>query len=219
MSNRQKWAVIAGLFLVGVLAGVAQQQFSGGQSVTISGALPAGSNAIGHVTVDAAPTTAVTGTFWQATQPVSLASAPSTPVTGTFWQATQPASLASLPALAAGTAKIGIAYPYTGCGTTQFESGSPAGFVALAAATTTVASATTCVLTFIVTNTGAASFTYYATDNAGTPIPVIGSSGNPITILPGERDEYTFPNGSKFNAGIKLTSSATTGAYYVLGVQ
>ena len=198
MSNRQKWAVIAGLFLVGVLAGVAQQQFSGGQSVTISGALPTGSNAIGHVTVDSAPTTAVTGTFWQGTQP---------------------ASLASLPALAAGTAKIGITYPYTGCGTTGFESGSPVGFVALAAATTTVASSTTCVLSFIVTNTGAASFTYYVTDNAGTPISVIGSSGNPITILPGERDEYTFPNGSKFNAGIKLTSSATTGAYYVLGVQ
>jgi len=37
----------------------------------------------------------VTGTFWQATQPVSIASMPSTPVTGTFWQATQPVSLAS----------------------------------------------------------------------------------------------------------------------------
>lgn len=57
----------------------------------------------------------VSGTFWQATQPVSLAaapplvassavighvvvdSAPSTAVTGTFWQATQPISAASLP--------------------------------------------------------------------------------------------------------------------------
>lgn len=35
---------------------------------------------------------AVTGTFWQATQPISIASMPSTPVTGTFWQATQPVS-------------------------------------------------------------------------------------------------------------------------------
>lgn len=35
---------------------------------------------------------AVTGTFYQATQPVSIASMPSTPVTGTFWQATQPVS-------------------------------------------------------------------------------------------------------------------------------
>jgi hypothetical protein len=36
----------------------------------------------------------VSGTFWQVTQPVSIASMPSTPVTGTFWQATQPVSQA-----------------------------------------------------------------------------------------------------------------------------
>lgn len=39
----------------------------------------------------------VTGTFYQATQPVSIATMPTTPVTGTFWQATQPVSAASLP--------------------------------------------------------------------------------------------------------------------------
>jgi hypothetical protein len=70
----------------------------------------------------------VTGTFWQATQPVSgavsvsnfpagfLAAQSGTwnvgitgtvPVSGTFWQATQPVSVATLPALAAGTANIG----------------------------------------------------------------------------------------------------------------
>lgn len=45
----------------------------------------------GTVTVGNA-SLAVTGTFWQATQPVSIATMPSTPVTGTFWQATQPVS-------------------------------------------------------------------------------------------------------------------------------
>lgn len=35
---------------------------------------------------------AVTGTFYQATQPVSIATMPTTPVTGTFWQTTQPVS-------------------------------------------------------------------------------------------------------------------------------
>ena len=88
------------------------------------------------VSLATAPTTPVTGTFWQATQPVSIASAPVTPVTdnggsltvdgsvsvsnfpatqpvsgsvsvsnfpatqsvsGTFWQTTQPVSLASAP--------------------------------------------------------------------------------------------------------------------------
>lgn len=41
----------------------------------------------GSITVD--------GTFWQATQPVSLASVPTHGVTGTFWQATQPVSIAA----------------------------------------------------------------------------------------------------------------------------
>ena len=48
--------------------------------------LNAGSQAIGTVEVTSAPTTAVTGTFWQTTQPVS----------GTFWQTTQPISHNSL---------------------------------------------------------------------------------------------------------------------------
>lgn len=201
MTNRMKWTVILSIVVLAAIGVVAQQQFSGGQAVTVtSGSVTAtqgtGSNL--HVQVDAAPTTAVTGTFWQSTQPVSIATAP---------------------ALVASTAKIGVTYPFTACGTTTFESGSPVGFVALAATTTTVTSTTTCALTLIVTNTGASSMTYYITDNAATPIPVIGSSGNPITLLAGERDEYTFNNGAKFNAGIKLTASATTGSYYVLGLQ
>jgi hypothetical protein len=45
--------------------------------------------------VSIAGSVAVTGTFWQATQPVSIAAPVA--VTGTFWQATQPVSAASLP--------------------------------------------------------------------------------------------------------------------------
>ena len=48
-------------------------------------------------TVSVSGTVPVSGTFWQTTQPVSLAVAPTTPVTGTFWQLTQPISAASLP--------------------------------------------------------------------------------------------------------------------------
>lgn len=62
----------------------------------------------GSVSVSSVPVTAVTGTFWQAiqpisgtvavtgayqaTQPVSIASMPTTEVTGSFYQATQPVS-------------------------------------------------------------------------------------------------------------------------------
>lgn len=61
-------------------------------------ALATGGNVIGAVTqsgtwnVGVTGSVAVTGSFFQATQPVSIASMPSTPVTGTFWQATQPVS-------------------------------------------------------------------------------------------------------------------------------
>lgn len=55
---------------------------------------------------------AVTGAFFQATQPISGAVSVSNfpasqAVTGTFWQATQPVSIAALPSLAAGSATIG----------------------------------------------------------------------------------------------------------------
>lgn len=52
----------------------------GGGSLTVDG------------TVGISGTVPVSGAFYQATQPVSLATAPTTPVTGTFWQATQPVS-------------------------------------------------------------------------------------------------------------------------------
>jgi len=67
--------------------------------------LKAGSAVIGKVDVNNWPATqAVTGTFWQATQPVSIASMPTTPVTGTFWQATQPVS---------GTVTANVTFPTT----------------------------------------------------------------------------------------------------------
>jgi hypothetical protein len=98
-----------------------------GNSLKISGSVTigAGTAQIGSVTASISGTVPVSGTFWQATQPVSLASVPAlaagtnqigsvtasitgtVPVSGTFYQATQPVSLASLPALAAGSAQIG----------------------------------------------------------------------------------------------------------------
>lgn len=86
--------------------------------VQLTAAVPTGGNVIGHVIVDSsgvvhiiidsaatlavtgpltdtqlrATALAVSGAFFQATQPVSIASMPSTPVTGAFFQATQPVS-------------------------------------------------------------------------------------------------------------------------------
>ena len=71
-------------------------------NATVSGTVELGTTTLaalenitvgGSVSVSNFPATqAVTGTFWQTTQPVSIATMPTTPVTGTFWQATQPVS-------------------------------------------------------------------------------------------------------------------------------
>jgi hypothetical protein len=86
------------------------KKIAGGSTTAVTGNVnvvqPTGTNL--HVVVDTMPTTPVTGTFYQATQPVSgtltlgagsavighviVDSAPTTAVTGTFWQATQPVS-------------------------------------------------------------------------------------------------------------------------------
>lgn len=60
-----------------------------------STATDANTQALHSYVVNLPTTQAVSGTFWQATQPVSIASMPSTPVTGTFFQATQPVSIAA----------------------------------------------------------------------------------------------------------------------------
>lgn len=64
--------LVAGSALIGKV-GIDQTTPGTTNGVQINAALPAGSNVIGHVIVDTAPTTAVTGTFFQATQPVSVA--------------------------------------------------------------------------------------------------------------------------------------------------
>lgn len=90
-------------------------------SISVAGALKVDNSGV---------TQPVSGAFFQATQPVSLATAPTTPVTGTFWQATQPVSgtvtadteLPAAGALADATANpttsIVASPPYTFNGTT-----------------------------------------------------------------------------------------------------
>jgi uncharacterized membrane protein YoaK (UPF0700 family) len=65
------------------------QIYIGNSSLAVTGTFYQATQPVSIATM---PSTPVTGTFYQATQPVSIASMPSTPVTGTFWQATQPVS-------------------------------------------------------------------------------------------------------------------------------
>ena len=85
--------ITANIGTVGTLATLAKQDTIIGHLDGVEGSLTTLAGAVTgtemQVDVLTMPTVAVTGTFWQATQPVS----------GTFWQATQPVSNAGLTAL------------------------------------------------------------------------------------------------------------------------
>ena len=81
-------------------------------TVTIGSAIPTGTNRIGVVTIGGGTVTIGAGTSQIGSVTASISG--TVPVSGTFWQATQPVSLtsttvtvSSIPALAAGTAQIG----------------------------------------------------------------------------------------------------------------
>ena len=74
-------------------------------TVTIGSALPAGTNRIGVVTIGGGTVTIGAGTSQIGSVTASISG--TVPVSGTFFQATQPVSLTTLPALVAGTAQIG----------------------------------------------------------------------------------------------------------------
>jgi hypothetical protein len=78
---------------------------SSGISVSVSSALPAGTNRIGVVTIGAGTVTIGAGTAQIGSVTASISG--TVPVSGTFYQTTQPVSLASLPSLVAGTSQIG----------------------------------------------------------------------------------------------------------------
>lgn len=195
MNNKQKWFVLICLSLGLVLGRViAQEQQSGGggSSVTVtSGSITAtqstGSNL--HVDVDTAPTTAVTGTFWQATQPVSIA---------------------TVPALIASSAIIGKTVPVTSCGTTVLSSA----WAAVPTSSTAVASTTTCVYALIFNNTNASAQTVTVTDGQGSPVTVVSA----FSIPANSQVTFPF-YGTAMTTGIKWTAGGTGVNGAVIGVQ
>jgi hypothetical protein len=74
-------------------------------SLLVTATCVTSTNRIGVVTIGGGTVTIGAGTAQIGSVTASISG--TVPVSGTFWQATQPASLASLPALAAGTAQIG----------------------------------------------------------------------------------------------------------------
>ena len=99
-------------------------------SAIINSPLPAGTNRIGVVTIGAGSVTIGAGTAQIGSVTASISG--TVPVSGTFFQATQPVSLATLPTLAAGTAQIGSVTASLAISSTAITSGS---FASLTSAT------------------------------------------------------------------------------------
>lgn len=181
MTNRMKWAVIAGILFGTFVVMIGQQMQSGGSAVTVTS---------GTVTANAGNGPSVA---WKV-DPSGV---------------TSPVSLASLPALGAGTAKIGVAYPYTSCGTTAFTEA----LQAMPTSSTAITTTTTCVLQIALSNTSAGALTVTVSDDQGTPVNFL----NAVILNAGETRNY--PALGKFTSGIKVQASGTGVTYALEGVQ
>lgn len=193
MTKAQKWLLLSVIVFL-ALVGYTQQQFSGGSAVTVTSALPAGSNTIGAIKLHDGSDTSITSTGGAIDVNIKTGSVGNNAF-----------------ALNAGTAKVGITYPYTSCGTTAFTSA----LQAMPTVSTAITASTTCVLEIAVSNTSGGALTYTISDNQGSPIAFVSA----VTINSGERNTYTFPNGAKFTSGVKLNASGSGVTYALEGLQ
>lgn len=122
------------------------------------------------VSLASVPSHPVTGTFFQATQPVSLAVAPTTPVTGTFFQATQPVSVAALPLPAGASTETTLAA--LNAKVTAVNTGA---VVVTSAPTTAVTNAG-------LTNLDAALSTRLKPADTLTAVTTVGTITNPVAV-------------------------------------
>lgn len=197
----------------------AQQQQSGG--VTLSGALPSGSNIIGKVGIDQSTpgTTNLVSIGTNGTVAINAALPAGANAIGTVAvNAALPAGAnaigtvalnAAIPAGAnsigtvvngAGTASIGKVTDNTTCGTTVLA---PA-WAAIPTSSTAVTATTTCVEAIIFTNTNGSAQTVTVTDGQATAVTVLNAFSIPAN------SQVTFPfYGTPMTTGIKWLAGGT----------
>ena len=182
---------------VAIAIATPQQNVSSGNSVSIvQGGNTATVSASGALKVDgSAVTQPVSGTFWQATQPVS----------GPLTDAQLRASAVSVTGSFSST-------PLTGCGSTNYDSG----IVTIPNSTTTLTATATCVNTVILINLTSSQQTCTVTDGQGTPANLIPPS---FDIAP-KSDAVFNRYGVKALSGIKWScTNASSVAGIVRGQQ
>ena len=189
-----------------------QQSGGAGSSTTITGALPTGSNVIGHVINDASAavighviadsgsTTAVTGN-------VAVTQATGTNLHTVVDSGTITAVTAITNALPTGSNVIGTVntIPKTACGNTVASQA----LAAVPTSSTAVFTSTTCLMVILLNNTNGSSATVTVTDNAGTPINDV------LTFSIPANSQLIQPLwGVAFTTGMKWSASGTgvTGA-------
>lgn len=139
----------------------------------------------------------VSGTFYQVTQPVSIAA--SVAVTGTFFQATQPISGTVTANAGTGTMNVTVVSGATG-GDTTFHLVSAASTNA-----TNIKSSPGKVTGWYVYNSNASARKIAFHNTAGTP--TAGASVHSSIVIPGlAAANVSFPDGIDFGTGIAITT-------------
>lgn len=186
--------ILAGVIicLVAVATIATQQNISSGGSVTmVQGGNTAIVTAAGAQKVDgSAVTQPVSGTFWQATQPVS-----------------GPLTDAQLRASAVPVSGSFSSTPLTGCGATNYDSG----IITLPNSTTVLTATPTCVTSITLINLTASQQTITVTDGQGTPANLIPPA---FDLAPKSMARFQL-DGVKALAGIKWSA---TNASAVAGI-
>ena len=191
--------ILVVLIVLGItgLVWATPQQISSSSAVTlVQGGNTAQVTASGAVKVDGAGNTfPVTGTFWQATQPVS-----------------GPLTDAQLRASAVPVSGSFSSTPLTACGGTNYDSG----IVTLPATSTVLTSTATCINSIVLINLTTSQQTCTVTDNQGTPANLIPPG---FDILPKSMARFQL-DGARALAGIKWNcTNASAVAGIVRGQQ
>src|SRR6266850_970757 len=194
--ERILWTSLVLIGFAAVLSGQQQQSGGGGSSVTITGALPAGTNVIGKVGID--QTTPGT------TNLVSIGTNGTVAI-----NAALPAGANSIGTVVNGTGTANIGYVRSlpsGC--TQATNFTSSTVGVATGAGTSVTSTTTCVSVIYVNNITNSAVTFRLADKTGTPIIWIGGNAD-YTIPPNSNVQFPL-NGVTMTSGI--TAIAGTAA-------
>jgi len=200
------WTSLVLIGFAAVLSGQQQQSGGGGSSVTITGALPAGTNVIGKVGID--QTTPGT------TNLVSIGTNGTVAI-----NAALPAGANSIGTVVNGTGTANMGYVRTlpsSCTQSTTFSSSTVGVAT--GAGTSVSSTTTCVTLVYVNNITNSPVTFRLADKTGTPIIWIG--GNADYTIPANSNVAYPLGGVLFTGGITaIAGTASALNLQVSGVQ